>query len=158
MVRLWGPGLGAGSDQKLISIPLWFDYGFNRFCPVSLTHGFQFHYGSIMGKGSNPHKEGNPKFQFHYGSIMGIDNRTELTDLEDFNSTMVRLWGFFSPDFGSLDIKFQFHYGSIMGPQGIYRPTTPLPFQFHYGSIMGLALLGLVNVILISIPLWFDYG
>jgi len=54
---------------------------------------------------------------------------------QDFNSTMVRLWGI----------------------SAAYRKTACI-FQFHYGSIMGSSPEQYQNAQKISIPLWFDYG
>ncbi len=55
---------------------------------------FQFHYGSIKGKGEKTITIADfPKFQFHYGSIKGSN-----AGLGILNSN-----------------KFQFHYGLIKG-------------------------------------------
>jgi len=83
-------------------------------CPFVCT-GFQFHYGSIMGrKYLLIHTESIP-FQFHYGSIMGDLGHQFLITQK----------------------LFQFHYGSIMGNDGqeeIKNRSISIPLWFDYGN------------------------
>ena len=115
MVRLWGNTGFAAYQPRRISIPLWFDYGFQ---------GFQRFF---------------PKW-FHFNSTMvrlwAKGAPVQVYKTQNFNSTMVRLWEGRVLQRGWIH-EFQFHYGSIMGFCDIFLSHHIAKFQFHYGSIMG---------------------
>ncbi len=52
---------------------------------------------------------------------------------------------------------FQFHFGSIGSSVRKLTPESGSMFQFHFGSIGSLPVFLLLLLLLVSIPLWFDW-
>ena len=95
-------------------------------------------------------------FQFHYGTIKSKHGHHESLCFDNFNSTMVRLKGFFDSSFDKKDFHFnstmvrlkayfegkmpdwERHFNSTMvrlKDRSVYRCVPISKFQFHYGTI-----------------------
>ena len=121
-----------------LSLPLWFDWGLARRGGRPGGPGFQSHSGSIGGVPGLALHVSSHDFQSHSGSIGGTwAQAPKALPPPTFNPTLVRL-----------------------GAATLPASTPPVSsFQSHSGSIGGLADGQSVEFrILLSIPLWFDWG
>ncbi len=135
MVRLGDNPSGKAQEYSYISIPLWFDWEAVTERNRIFLSLFQFHYGSI----GRAYERG-----FKYAVI-------------NFNSTMVRLGGYYP----GLIVRTAKYFNSTMVRLGVYCRRSQDSNHCNFNSTM--VRLGDTRRFfnefggLISIPLWFDW-
>jgi len=117
-----------------VSIPLWFDSNLFVGSTSFWNMKFQFHSGSIQTTPPTFVGGSKNRFQFHSGSIQTRLPKSRISQIESFNSTLVR----FKPD-------------KISTQQWVEYVSIPLWFD---SNLANWAILR--YVIRVSIPLWFD--
>ena len=117
---------------------------------------FQFHNGTIKSKAACTRFKYASEFQFHNGTIKRINGLHTGAQIENFNSTMVRLkvYCLFLPiivfsNFNSTMVRLK------ASSQG-FKDGSLVKFQFHNGTIKSISDKIPVTCHGISIPQWYD--